>query len=66
MEPSNLSSEPEYPVRFSVEYPDRDLNRLTTALRLFVVRLEPRAVQVLEPDRRLPRVDGRPLPVSGA
>jgi hypothetical protein len=36
MEPSDLSSEPEYPVRFSVEYPDRDLNRLTTAFRLFV------------------------------
>src|SRR5436190_17978984 len=27
---------PAYPVRFSVEYPDRDLNRLTTAFRLFV------------------------------
>ena len=25
-----------YPVRFSVEYPDRDLNRLTTAFRLIV------------------------------
>jgi Domain of unknown function (DUF4389) len=25
-----------YPVRFSVEYPDRPLNRLTTAFRLFV------------------------------
>ncbi len=25
----------EYPVRFSVEYPDRDLDRLTTALRVF-------------------------------
>lgn len=24
-----------YPVRFSVEYPDRDLNRLTTFFRLF-------------------------------
>jgi Domain of unknown function (DUF4389) len=24
-----------YPVRFSVDYPDRDLNRLTTALRIF-------------------------------
>ena len=24
-----------YPVEFSVEYPDRDLNRLTTALRIF-------------------------------
>ncbi len=26
-----------YPVDFSVEYPDRDLNRLTTGLRLFTV-----------------------------
>jgi Domain of unknown function (DUF4389) len=26
-----------YPVRFSVDYPDRDLNRLTTALRIFTV-----------------------------
>jgi Domain of unknown function (DUF4389) len=25
-----------YPVQFSVEYPDRDLNRLTTAFRVFV------------------------------
>jgi hypothetical protein len=25
------------PVRFAVEYPDRDLNRLTTALRIFTV-----------------------------
>ena len=25
-----------YPVQYSVEYPDRDLNRLTTAFRLFV------------------------------
>jgi hypothetical protein len=28
---------PAYPVQFSVEYPDRDLNRLTTAFRLIVV-----------------------------
>ena len=26
----------EYPVQFSVEYPDRDLNRLTTAFRIIV------------------------------
>jgi hypothetical protein len=26
-----------YPVRFSVDYPDRDLNRLTTAFRIFTV-----------------------------
>ena len=27
----------EHPVRFSVEYPDRPLNRLTTAFRIFTV-----------------------------
>jgi hypothetical protein len=27
----------EHPVRFSVDYPDRDLDRLTTALRIFTV-----------------------------
>ena len=27
----------EYPVRFSVEYPDRNLDRLKTALRIFMV-----------------------------
>jgi hypothetical protein len=27
----------DHPVRFSVDYPDRDLNRLTTAFRLFTV-----------------------------
>jgi hypothetical protein len=27
----------DHPVRFSVDYPDRDLNRLTTALRIFTV-----------------------------
>jgi hypothetical protein len=26
-----------YPVRFAVDYPDRDLNRLTSALRIFTV-----------------------------
>ena len=26
-----------YPVEFSIDYPDRDLNRLTTALRIFTV-----------------------------
>ena len=25
-----------YPVQFSVDYPDRSLNRLTTAFRIFV------------------------------
>src|SRR6058998_4031231 len=29
-------SEDQYPVQFSVEYPDRDLNRLTTAFRIIV------------------------------
>jgi hypothetical protein len=27
----------EHPIRFSVDYPDRDLDRLTTALRIFTV-----------------------------
>jgi Domain of unknown function (DUF4389) len=33
---TQLAGEPSYPVRYSVEYPDRDLNRLTTAFRLIV------------------------------
>ncbi len=37
MESGNQSSDAQrYPVEFSVEYPDRDLNRLTTGLRLIV------------------------------
>jgi hypothetical protein len=37
MESSNqTTAQPAYPVRFSVEYPDRALNRLTTAFRLIV------------------------------
>jgi hypothetical protein len=37
MEPGDrTTAEPTYPVRFGVEYPDRDLNRLTTAFRLIV------------------------------
>ena len=36
MQPNERSTSSEYPVQFSVEYPDRDLNRLTTALRLIV------------------------------
>jgi Domain of unknown function (DUF4389) len=36
MESTSQTGEPAYPVRFSVEYPDRELNRLTTALRLIV------------------------------
>jgi hypothetical protein len=31
------TQEPTYPVRFSVDYPDRTLNRTTTAFRIFVV-----------------------------
>ena len=27
----------DYPVRFSVDYPDRDLNRVSTAFRIFAV-----------------------------
>jgi Domain of unknown function (DUF4389) len=29
--------QPAYPVQFSVEYPDRDLDRLTTAFRIFMI-----------------------------
>lgn len=29
--------QPEYPVQFSVDYPDRDLNRMTTAFRIFTI-----------------------------
>src|SRR6266540_7249692 len=36
MESTSQTGEPAYPVRFSVEYPDRELNRLTTAFRLIV------------------------------
>jgi Domain of unknown function (DUF4389) len=34
MEP-DASREPSYPVQFDVEYPDRDLSRLSTAFRIF-------------------------------
>src|SRR6266545_7892166 len=33
---SQTTGGPAYPVQFSVEYPDRPLNRLTTAFRLIV------------------------------
>jgi hypothetical protein len=36
MEPTGQSTSSGYPVQFSVEYPDRALNRLTTAFRLIV------------------------------
>jgi len=32
---SQVPSEPPYPVQFDVQYPDRDLNRLSTAFRIF-------------------------------
>ena len=35
MDPTTRAAEP-YPVQFSVEYPDRELNRLTTAFRMIV------------------------------
>jgi hypothetical protein len=31
-----METQAQYPVQFSVAYPDRDLNRLTTAFRIFV------------------------------
>src|SRR4026208_2638938 len=33
----HAGGEPRFPVEYSVEYPDRDLNRLTTAFRLIWV-----------------------------
>jgi hypothetical protein len=36
MEPSNQMPSGAYPVQFDVAYPDRDLDRLTTALRIIV------------------------------
>ena len=42
-----------YPVQFSVDYPDRDLNRLTTAFRIFV------AIPILIVARRARRARGR-------
>ena len=30
-------AEADFPLQFSVDYPDRDLNRLTTAFRIFTV-----------------------------
>jgi hypothetical protein len=37
MEPDGQAHEPaSYPVQLSVEYPDRDLNRVTTGFRIFV------------------------------
>jgi len=35
--PSGPSTPTQYPLQFDVEYPDRDLNRLTTAFRVFTV-----------------------------
>jgi hypothetical protein len=36
MEPGAQPSGSDYPLQFAVEYPDRDLNRLTTAFRIIV------------------------------
>ena len=36
-EPTPPSAGSDYPLTFSVEYPDRDLNRLSTAFRIFAV-----------------------------
>jgi hypothetical protein len=35
--PSGPSTPAQYPLQFDVEYPERDLNRLTTAFRIFTV-----------------------------
>src|SRR5262249_51686906 len=34
---TQLPQQPEYPVQFSVDYPHRDLNRVTTAFRIFTI-----------------------------
>ena len=34
---AQLPQQPEYPVQFSVDYPDRDLSRVTTAFRIFTI-----------------------------
>ncbi len=34
---TQLPQEPQYPVQFAVDYPDRDLNRVTTAFRIFTI-----------------------------
>ena len=34
---AQIPQQPEYPVQFSVDYPDRDLNRVTTAFRIFTI-----------------------------
>jgi hypothetical protein len=36
MDAGQPTTQPAYPVQFSVDYPDRDLNRLTTVFRLIV------------------------------
>jgi hypothetical protein len=34
---TQIPQQPEYPVQFAVDYPDRDLNRVTTAFRIFTI-----------------------------
>src|SRR6266576_4501625 len=34
---TQIPQQPAYPVQFSVDYPDRDLNRVTTAFRIFTI-----------------------------
>ena len=34
---TQLPQQPEYPVQFSVDYPDRELSRVTTAFRIFTI-----------------------------
>ena len=35
--PTSETSPPSYPLQFSVDYPDRPLNRLTTFFRIIVI-----------------------------
>ena len=34
---TQLPQQPQYPVQFAVDYPERDLNRVTTAFRIFTI-----------------------------
>ena len=57
---SQTTAQPEYPVRFSVEYPDRALNRLTTVFRVFV------AIPILIVAATLGPVTGRASRAGGS
>ena len=53
-----------YPVQFSVDYPDRPLNRVTTALRIFAVIPIMIVLQTVSAPRLLQRVAGAMPPMA--